>query len=747
MSSSSLDDDDDDDDDDDEDEDEDDGSGTLPVGRVLSEARAARAGLIPADDYAYGITAVYRAPPVSAASSNTNINNITANINTTATTTVTAAPAVPHEPALYPRAAAAPISRLLPLARPALAAANAAAVAAAERREQQLQVLADHLIARPEALDAVATATANAAAAGAGGGGKGQTLRLHSDSNSNSNSAAGKDSGGKDAAEMALVHAAMSAALAATDADAVLAAAAAAGTGDPELGTHGGPRTQEAAALLARPDGVMRYVRRPSLMDKLSNSRDAALSYLAELFAPSVVTEVREQLTVALPLILGFFADHLVDIVDLIFLGHLTEEELAAGALGILFINVTTLSLVMGMMGAMDTLIAQAFGAKNYRRVGHIFQRALLIVTLLMGPMIALRLNGKPILRMLGFPKKTCAHAGRFLKATAAAIPAMSYLDAIKRYLQAQNNTIPVMYITCTGVAITLVCNVIFVVWLQMGYIGIAYTTVCTAWGMLAAALGYLYVSGFYKKTWSRWSRAALRDWGEFLSYALPSTAMLCAEWWGLELQSAISGLQGSAVLGAQSIIFNIMILLFMAPMALAIVTSARVGALLGSDKPADARFTAKVSFGLTIALELIICLGVWAFSEGVGRIFTDSPAVLHAMATALPLVCVYCFFDGLQGMLAGVLRGCGLQDVGFYVYSFAYWGVGLPLAYVLAMKTGSHLRSIPLSDVKVRHISRATFARGLYCVHHSWMYDNCVVSIVCFIVFYQSIFRYFLDS
>jgi MATE family multidrug resistance protein len=435
-------------------------------------------------------------------------------------------------------------------------------------------------------------------------------------------------------------------------------------------------------------------------MDKLSASRNAAAEFLSRLFAPSFATEAWDLLTVAGPLILGLFADHLVDIVDLIFLGRLGEDALAACALAILYMNVSALSLVMGMMGAMDTLVAQAFGARNYRRVGHVFQRALLIATLLTVPMLLLRVYARPVLTAIGFAPKVAAQAAVFLRTTLPAVPAVAYLDAFRRYLQAQNETVPVMAVTILGVVCTVVFNLLFVTWLGWGTTGVAYSHVVAMWAMCFAALGYIYCSGFYRKTWGGWSRAALRDWGEFLSYALPSTAMLCAEWWGLELQSAVSGLQGSAVLGAQSILFNIMVLVYMTSSAIAIATSARVGALLGSGKPAAARFAAQTACAVTVAIEAVIAVTVYMCSGHVSKIFTDSAPVQHALAAAMPLVCIYCFFDGIQGVFAGVLRGCGLQDIGFYLYTFAYWAVGLPLAYLLSLKVGSHLKPVPVSDV-----------------------------------------------
>lgn len=47
-------------------------------------------------------------------------------------------------------------------------------------------------------------------------------------------------------------------------------------------------------------------------------------------------------------------------------------------------------SLSVGLLSAMDTLCSQAYGAKNYVRVGHVFQRALAITFTFISPLMVL---------------------------------------------------------------------------------------------------------------------------------------------------------------------------------------------------------------------------------------------------------------------------------------------------------------------------------------------------------------------
>ena len=67
--------------------------------------------------------------------------------------------------------------------------------------------------------------------------------------------------------------------------------------------------------------------------------------------------------------------------INLFFAGHLGEVELAAGTLGISFINITgPNSLFFGLASAVETLCSQAFGARNYSLVGVVLPRGVWIL-------------------------------------------------------------------------------------------------------------------------------------------------------------------------------------------------------------------------------------------------------------------------------------------------------------------------------------------------------------------------------
>lgn len=73
-------------------------------------------------------------------------------------------------------------------------------------------------------------------------------------------------------------------------------------------------------------------------------------------------------------------SDLLVSSIQLMFIGHLGANELAAAALGSSFYKVTGLCVIIGLLSAVDTLVSQSYGAKKYKQVGEACNMGLIVV-------------------------------------------------------------------------------------------------------------------------------------------------------------------------------------------------------------------------------------------------------------------------------------------------------------------------------------------------------------------------------
>ena len=107
-------------------------------------------------------------------------------------------------------------------------------------------------------------------------------------------------------------------------------------------------------------------------------------------------------------------------------------------SLGNLAGSLCTLSVMMGVLSAMDTLAPQAMGARRHAEVGLLAQRAAAVCLLLFLPLSALWLNAEAILVHLNQPPASAAYTGRLLRVTVFSMPGTILFEVQKRFLTSQ---------------------------------------------------------------------------------------------------------------------------------------------------------------------------------------------------------------------------------------------------------------------------------------------------------------------
>jgi MATE family multidrug resistance protein len=97
--------------------------------------------------------------------------------------------------------------------------------------------------------------------------------------------------------------------------------------------------------------------------------------------------EVTKQLRLAGPMVVGALLQNVIQMISVMFVGHLGELPLAGASMANSFATVTGLSLLLGMASALDTLCGQAFGARQYHLLGIYKQRAMFLLTIVSIPL------------------------------------------------------------------------------------------------------------------------------------------------------------------------------------------------------------------------------------------------------------------------------------------------------------------------------------------------------------------------
>ncbi|XP_040125552.2 multidrug and toxin extrusion protein 1 isoform X3 [Ictidomys tridecemlineatus] len=395
------------------------------------------------------------------------------------------------------------------------------------------------------------------------------------------------------------------------------------------------------------------------------------------------------------------------------------REELRALLIlaGPAVINVTGISVGHGLSSACDTLISQTYGSQNLKYVGVILQRGMLILLLCCFPCWALFLNTQHILLLFRQDPDVSRLTQTYVMIFIPALPATFLYILQVKYLLNQNLSVPAASLSLspsdttmlivssdsngivlpqilTGVAANLVnalANYLFLHQLHLGVMGSALANMIAQFTL--ALLLFLYILGrkLHQATWGGWSLECLQDWASFLRLAIPSMLMLCIEWWAYEIGSFLSGILGMVELGAQSIVYELAIIVYMIPAGFSVAANVRVGNALGAGNIEQAKKSSVVSLLVTELFAITFCVLLLSCKDLVGYIFTTDRDIVALVAQVVPIYAVSHLFEGLACTSGGVLRGTGSQKVGAIVNAIGYYVIGLPIgiALMFAAKLG----------------------------------------------------------
>ncbi|CAL5038402.1 unnamed protein product [Urochloa decumbens] len=396
--------------------------------------------------------------------------------------------------------------------------------------------------------------------------------------------------------------------------------------------------------------------------------------------------EVKKQLWLAGPLIAGALLQNVIQMISVMYVGHLGELPLAGASMANSFTSVTGLTVLLGMASALDTLCGQAYGATQYSLLGIYKQRAMLLLTFVSVPLAIVWFYTGDILLLFGQDADIAAEAGAYARWMIPALFAYGLLQCHVRFLQTQNVVQPVMVSAGAAAACHLVVCWLLVYTLGMGSKGAALSNAISYWLNVAVLAVYVRVSSVCKETWTGFSTEAFRDVLSFFRLAIPSALMVCLEMWSFELVVLLSGLLPNPKLETSvlSISLNTSSFVWMIPFGLSCAISTRVSNELGAGRPQAARLAVRVVLFLAVAEGLIVGLILVCVRYIWGHAYSDVEEVVRYVAKMMMVIAVTIFFDGMMTVLSGVARGCGWQKIGACINLGAYYIVGIPSAYIL---------------------------------------------------------------
>ncbi|KAH1218418.1 Protein DETOXIFICATION 19 [Glycine max] len=99
------------------------------------------------------------------------------------------------------------------------------------------------------------------------------------------------------------------------------------------------------------------------------------------------------------------------------------------------------------------------------------------------------------------------------------------------------------------------------------------------------------------------------------------------------------------------------------------------------------------VSSSLLLGLCFVLAL---AFGHNIWiQMFSDSSKIKEELASLTPFLSISILLDSVQGVLSGVIRGCGWQHLAAYVNLATFYLIGLPISGLLGFKFNLQVKGL----------------------------------------------------
>ncbi|TWG98503.1 MATE family multidrug resistance protein [Mesorhizobium sp. J18] len=420
--------------------------------------------------------------------------------------------------------------------------------------------------------------------------------------------------------------------------------------------------------------------------------------------APSVkswLAEARATLALAWPMILTNLAQTAMTVTDVMMMGRLSPEALAAGTLGH---NLYFLLLIfgLGLMVAASPMMASALGRKlhSLREVRRTARQGLWMAIAVSVPIWLILWQAETILLAMGQDPALAGIAASYVRALQwAVLPFYGYI-VLRSFISALERPRWALAVAFFCVAFNVLAN-----WCLMfgnlGFpaLGVPGSGIATTLCSLLMFFGLTAVVSLDRnfRRYRLFGRFWRPDWPRFialLKLGLPIAGILTFEVSIFNAAAFLMGLIGPVALAAHGIAIQIASVSFMVPMGLGQAATVRVGRAFGArDGTAVTRagwtaFVMGVSFMAAMALLMLLAprllIGGFINLEAPGN-----QAVIKMAITFLALAALFQIADGAQAVASGMLRGLHDTTVPMIYAAIGYWGIGLPLGVVLAFQFG----------------------------------------------------------
>jgi multidrug resistance protein, MATE family len=411
--------------------------------------------------------------------------------------------------------------------------------------------------------------------------------------------------------------------------------------------------------------------------------------------------EAGAMLRLAWPLILTNMAQTLMTATDVVMLGRLGSDALAASALGT-SLHFTLVIFGLGIVLATQPMMAKDLGENRFavRELRRTARQGLWSSIAVAVPVWLVLWNAGAILAAIGQEPRLAALAGTYCRALQWSVLPFYGFVVLRSFISALERPGWGLAIGLFAIGFNALANWCLVFG-NFGFpaLGIAGSGLATTISMSFMFLGLAAVIMLDRRfrrfrLFGRFWRADWPRLAQLWRLGLPIGFIMIFEVVLFTGSTAVMGYISEASLAAHAIALQIASVAFMAPLGFGQAATVRIGRAYGAGDTEGIRLAGLVAFFLVMAFMSMTALLMVIFPTQLIGIFIDVAKPENAAALGLGIVflsfaAMFQLFDGAQAVLLGMLRGLHDTKMPMVFAAISYWCVGMPVGLWLAFKAG----------------------------------------------------------
>lgn len=401
-------------------------------------------------------------------------------------------------------------------------------------------------------------------------------------------------------------------------------------------------------------------------------------------------------MTLAWPLVLANFTQQAINATDVLLMGWLGPESLAATTLALNF-TFTFNMFLFGLASAAAPMMASALGQRfnAVRDVRRTFRAGLWLIGISLPAYWLLMWNIAVPMRAAGQDPELASIGQTFMRAYMWSAAPWLLFQLLRNFVSALEKPRIVLWLSLAGIPLNA-----FVSWaLIFGKLGFPALGVTGAgigstvtWALLCGGL-ILYISGERQfrrfRLFGRFWRFDRERFSTMLRLGFPIGASWALEMGVFALAAYFMGWLGTEAVAAHAVALQLSALTFMVPLGIGQAATVRIGRALGRGDAAGITRAGWTAWVVGVAFMGAMALVMWTFPTPLVRLFlTDVPAnaaVIALAVTFLKVAAAFQLVDGAQVIGAGMLRGLHDTRWPLFFALLGYWIIGLGVGSWLA--------------------------------------------------------------